>query len=152
MPRQMEDEATCAVCCLPLGEQPVNTLGRKGSESINRVGVNRGLDISTECGQSIHIHCRRDFIHQRNIKVDANNNNENNNISLRSKSNFDFMTKCLFCGFETKVCNKKRGLDVYPVRTISFQDSVLKVCQTRKDDWRDEILRTPYIWTSIDCK
>ena len=67
------------------------------SESVNRAGASRGLDVFTECGQTIHVHCRRDIIHQRTIKVDINNNtSENNSISLRSKSSFDFLTKCLF--------------------------------------------------------
>jgi len=95
---KMEDETVCGVYGLSLGNQPVNTLGRKGSESVIRAGANRGLDVFTECRQTIHAHCRRDIFHQRNIKVDIqNNNSENNSISLRSKSSFDFLTKCLFC-------------------------------------------------------
>jgi len=94
----MEDETLCGVCGLPLGNQPVNTMGRKGSESVNRAGASRGLDVFIECGQTIHAHCRRDIIHQRTIKVDINNNiSENNSISLRSKCSFDFLTKCLLC-------------------------------------------------------
>jgi len=130
----------CGVCGLPLGNQPVNTLGRKGSKSVNRAGANRGLDVFTECRQTIHAHCRRDIFYQRNIKVDINNNNsENNSISLRSKSSFDFLTKCLFCCFDAKISNTKRGLNVYPIRTIGFQESVLKVCQTRNDVWGNEV-------------
>ena len=41
----MEDKTVCVVCGLSLGNQPVNTLGRKGSESVNRAGASRGLDV-----------------------------------------------------------------------------------------------------------
>lgn len=53
---------------------------------------------------------------------------------------FDFITKCIFCGTEAKVNGRKRGNDVYPVRTLEFQTTIRDVCIKRSDNWSDTVL------------
>ena len=45
-----------------------------------------------------------------------------------------------FCGKPAKLNNKKRGADVYPVRTLEFQDTIKQKCTERNDSWSHEVL------------
>ena len=35
---------------------------------------------------------------------------------------------------------KKRGFEVFPVRTKDFEDSLIEVCKLKKDEWVDKVL------------
>ena len=48
---------------------------------------------------------------------------------LRSHLYFDFRDHCLFCGFPAEVNGKKRGNDVYFVKTFDFQKTIEKNCE-----------------------
>ena len=44
-----------------------------------------------------------------------------------------------FCGHEAKFDGKKKGYDVFPVRTKDFQISIAKCCKERQDDWSSDV-------------
>ena len=47
---------------------------------------------------------------------------------------FNDSEHCLFCGQSAKYKGEKKGFDVIPVRTMEFQETILKMCRERKDD------------------
>jgi len=47
----------------------------------------------------------------------------------------------LFCGQSANFeVGRKRGFAVYPVRTKDVHDSLIQVCEIRKDEWSETIL------------
>lgn len=134
----MEVKQECPFCNLPIDDsKPTVALRGKGSDTINRISKERDLSIHVVPGQIVHTDCRRDFIHPRN-QCD-NNNNINNNYVTRSIVTFDFRNACIFCGKHAKFNSKKRGADVFPVRTIEFQDTIKQKCVERNDSWSQEV-------------
>lgn len=53
---------------------------------------------------------------------------------------FNFREHYLFCGTGDKYNGKKRGYDVYPVRTHDFQSNVARICLERDDDWARTVM------------
>lgn len=49
-----------------------------------------------------------------------------------------FASQCLFCG-QTAKKDKKRSIEVYPVRTVDFQNNILMICDERRDEWSAEV-------------
>ena len=72
--------------------------------------------------------------------MDNTSNDVKLSRSLRSIESFDFKTNCLFCTKGAKLHAKKRGYDVFPVRSLEFQDTISRVCGERKDDWSCVVL------------
>ena len=67
----------CVFCQKPLGDLPTVKLRVKGCESVNKASEERHYNIHVTTGQEVHIDCRRDFVHKRNINsVDINNNSK----------------------------------------------------------------------------
>lgn len=59
-----------------------------------------------------------------------------NTPTLRPKSQFQFNEHCLFCCQDTNSdWFRKKGINVFPVRTKDFQEKILKACNDREDDW-----------------
>lgn len=115
----------CPICKEELNNgQPTVRLREKGSEAINKASANRGDSIETVTGQTVHTNCRRDYVHQRNSVVKEPIASSSSNRALRSVESFDFKHNCLFCTKHAKVCVRKRGQDVYPVRSLEFQRSI----------------------------
>ena len=102
---------------------------QKGSDSINKASKARGSNIATQVGQSVHIHCRKAFIDPKRILCDQKREKVQDSPSsctLRSETpEFEYKEHCLFCGQVAKYVNKKRGNDVFPVRTSDFQNGHL---------------------------
>lgn len=104
----------CVFCQKPLGDLPTVKLRDKGCESVNKASEERHCSIHVTTGQEVHIDCRRDFVHKRNINsVDINNNSKR--CSTRSLNVFDFNNKCIFCSKDAKINHRKRSQDVFPV-------------------------------------
>jgi len=127
----------CVFCSRPLDAAPTVKLRQKGCVSINKASAERNTPINVKPGQDVHVECRRDFIHKRNMTVTTDSNN--NLISTRLTNDFDFKSKCLFCSSYAKFENRKRGLDVFPVRTLEFQKNIRDVCSRRNDNWSREV-------------
>lgn len=123
-------------------------LRQKGCDGINTASRERGDSVVANPGQKVHVHCRRDYCNKHAIRRDNNDINDNSNHdpcaspSLRSSSGqFSFRDHCLFCGQIAKLNDKKRGLDVFPVRTLQFQKAVVDICKQRSDVWSSEVER-----------
>lgn len=133
----------CPFCKQRLDDgQPTVCLREKGSNSINKANEARGSSLKTISGQTVHVNCRRDYI---NIRQSTNNSTDNfDNVkvsrSLRSASSFDFKVKCLFCTKTAKLNAKKRGYDVFPVRSFEFQETINIICYERNDAWSCDVL------------
>ena len=69
------------------------------------VQVKNGVAITTNPGQRVHQHCRRDFCDPKRIanETAAQSNKVEKCSSLRShKKLFDFSKHCMFCGNPAK--------------------------------------------------
>ncbi|VDI45292.1 Hypothetical predicted protein [Mytilus galloprovincialis] len=61
---------------------------------------------------------------------------------LRSSTpDFEFQKNCLFCGYFAKFSESKRGIDVFPVRTTDFSNTLRNICKERNDEWSEIVLR-----------
>ena len=129
--------ASCALCSKTLDASPTVRLRDKGCSSINKASLDRKLNVRVSEGQEVHIDCRRNFTNKRH-NVSAVGNTKLSSTRLTSNK-FEFKSKCLFCTEFAKLSNKKRGSDVFPVRTIDFQDNILEICTKRNDTWAREV-------------
>ncbi|WAR20764.1 hypothetical protein MAR_014738 [Mya arenaria] len=117
-------------------------LGTKGSDGINRASADRADSLITYPGESVHIDCRKKYCNPINIKYDKKSKDELSSPprELRSCNElFSFKEHCLFCGKTAKLCGRKRGPDVYPVRTLDFQLQINSICTKRADEWANTI-------------
>ncbi|XP_021363437.1 uncharacterized protein LOC110456800 [Mizuhopecten yessoensis] len=133
---------TCVFCLKSFDDdEPTSQLREKGSESINLVSRQTGDTIIASPGQRVHQGCCRDFIHPRSLKPTTGNVSITPKRSLRSTTpDFDLREHCLFCGKPAKVNERKRGHDVFPVRTTEFKNNLEAKCMTRNDEWAEEVL------------
>lgn len=61
-----------------------------------------------------------------------------NQTLTRSKQQFMFDSQCLLCG-QTAKKNKNWSIEVYPVRTVDFQNNILMKCDERRDEWSAKV-------------
>lgn len=137
---------TCAICGKSLANGgPTVILREKGSNGINTASRLRNSDLRMQPGQTVHQECRRIYVNPNSIAKDTRKDGippePKTPCILRSESPmFDFKEHCLFCGtFARYNEGKKRGYDVFPVRTIDFQSSVYQQCKNRGDDWSNVV-------------
>lgn len=134
----------CCLCDeLITGERKSVVLTSKGSEGVNRASIQRKTDLITVPGDTVHKDCRRDYCKATSIARDKNNQEplREKQHNLRSHYTFEFCNHCLFCGqFAKYEEGKKRGFEVYPVRTKDFEDSLIEVCHSRRDEWSETVL------------
>ena len=45
----------------------------------------------------------------------------------------------MFCGFDAKYKDGKRGNDIHPVTTLEFEFSIREACKSRGDEWGDSV-------------
>ena len=132
----------CCICTktFALGDD-TSFLGLKGVESI------RAADSSIQCkvGDRVHKKCRVDVVRAKYVKKCPSSildtTQDANTISRRSQST-TYIPKehCIFCGKGAKYDGKKRGFEVFPVKTDAFQISIDTVCKERNDLWSDVVL------------
>ena len=87
-------------------------------------------------GQTVHVHCRKDYCNPIRIKLSLNKKPTQTVLSPSLRSNterFNFSTNCLFCAQRAKFVGRKRGYNVYPVRTVEFKNNIEKICIDRDD-------------------
>lgn len=148
MPISFQDTMeSCVLCNQPLSnDQATSVLGEKGCEGICKAAEARGDNIHVQCGQRVHQKCRKEYCHPTKIGSHKKQS-ESTEISppgppvLRSmEPMFSFKENCIFCGQSAKYDRKRRGYEMFPVRTKDFQDSVRKICLERNDGWAQKIL------------
>ncbi|CAG2217992.1 unnamed protein product [Mytilus edulis] len=110
----------CGICFKDDNRESLVKLREKGSQGIAKASSERGDDLNVESDKNI----------LKKIKV--------NTPCLRSKSQFNFQDHCFLCGREATK-NKKKGSEVFPVRTDDFQTRIIQVCNERDDEWASEI-------------
>ena len=132
----------CIICnhTLDDGTKTVQ-LTQKGCDGINTACEKRKDVIFTIPGQLVHVECRKKYCNPNIIARDVKEQQQTNySRSLRSKTEaFAFTENCLFCGQFAKCDGKKRGYDVYPVRTLDFQKTILNICSIREDAWAQKV-------------
>ena len=91
-------------------------------------------------GDFVHIKCRKTYTNPNCIAGDTKENQSPQSRNVRSKTDiFRFEENCLFCGHSAKYSERKRGCDVFPVRTLDFQKTILEACSERGDDWGKKV-------------
>ncbi|KAH3731251.1 hypothetical protein DPMN_057259 [Dreissena polymorpha] len=69
------------------------------------------------------------------------NSPEQRKRTIRSESDkYEFKENCLFCGTGAKFDTKRKGSEVYSVRTLEFQKTIKDFCMKRQDDWGEAVL------------
>lgn len=137
----------CVFCKLPLsnGEATV-VLREKGCDSIIKAAEARGENKLVKAGQTVHTKCRKDYCNPTRIashlkqSTSTDASRASTPVLRSQEQKFSFQENCLFCGQPAKYDGKKKGYEVFPVRTKDFQDSVREVCLERDDSWALKIL------------
>ena len=75
-------------------------------------------------GQLVHKDCRRNYV---NPNASANLKEAAPRTPRSITPDFSFKDNCLYCGLHAKFNGKKRGHDVYPVKTIEFKTTFKKM-------------------------
>lgn len=136
----------CVFCRVSLknGEE-ITQLREKGCNTVNRTSQTRNDTIVTTPGQKVHQKCRRDYINANSIKKDMREKDVSITEPTRdlrsSTPDFEFQKNCLFCGYFAKFSESKRGIDVFPVRTTDFSNTLRNICKERNDEWSEIVLR-----------
>ena len=133
----------CMICKEKVENKDASVyLRAKGSQTINEASCQRGDSLHTSPGDLVHQECRRKYCNPNVIKRDINKVHVSSNVSrlLRSmEPPFLFSENCLFCGQYAKNAGRKRGCDVFPVRTKDFQETIESICKQRGDDWGEKV-------------
>ncbi|VDI14517.1 Hypothetical predicted protein [Mytilus galloprovincialis] len=121
----------CVICKDDDESSNLIQLRWKGSQGINKASKERCDTLETHAGEFVHEDCRHRYTNKLIIKSDLRKNTEEPRRSetptLRSKSQFSFSEHCLFCGVTAKQ-DKRKGIEVFPVRTDDFKSKILKAC------------------------
>lgn len=147
----------CVLCDKNLSDEQTVTLRSKGSEGINKASEYRESDIRTQEGQSVHSRCRKTWCNTNNIEAfkrakpaDTTCTSTSNELVLRSQvETFQINKHCLFCGQEAKFDSRKRGCDVFPVRTHALRATLMHVCTGRDDEWSQRVLTRLVIYEDL---
>ena len=101
-----------------------------------------GDELDIHEGQYVHVDCRRQYCHPRNEATPSKP--LDNKFTERQRRSgeilFRFERDCFFCGTLAKLNGKKRGFDVFPVRTLDFQHTIRELCAKRNDEWGNTVL------------
>lgn len=92
---------------------------------------------------SVHVECRRMYTNPNNIKgsikLKLNTRDEEqadcSRVLRSDTSTFTFKEHCLFCGCFITDSEKRVKSSVIQVRTLMFQNSIMKACNSRNDVW-----------------
>ena len=138
---KMDDERCILNCDQDLSDGgPIVTLTEKGSNSINKASEARGTSLRTQAGQRVHTECRKRYTNPKYITVAQKKQRLSSSPTCLLRSLlFNFKEHCIFCGQPAKCLGEKHGGDVYPVRTMDFQVSVLQICEERRDYWSNTV-------------
>ena len=144
----MEKVDKCVFCGGPLcGDEPTTTLGLKGCEGIAQANASRNESVITVPGQVVHTKCRKKFCSansitsavKRKLSGDSDSTNETPCTRRSTTAEFVYERHCLFCGNGDKYAGKEKSHQLFPVTTLSFQESLILTCNERNDTWSDTV-------------
>ncbi len=135
--------------CIICDDNPVNKgktkskLTAKGCDSIKRASDLQNANISAVPGQYVHVNCRKNFCSENCIasatkrQLDSSSS-DGGPVTRRSKgTSFIYIDNCLFCGNPDKYSGKVKDWKLIPVRTTGTSQTLISICDTRKDAWSD---------------
>ena len=138
----------CTICSGQFEPGDTKTcLQAKGCAGVNDASRKRGDSLVVTVGQYINKKCRSDYINPNYIAQYLWDKNkdvpEQEKVTLRSsESAFSYQKDCIFCARTiTDDKERKRQSDVYYVRTIVFDKTILSVCDERGDEWAEKVRR-----------
>ncbi|WAR13477.1 hypothetical protein MAR_027657 [Mya arenaria] len=140
--RMEKHSPNCAACvdCKSSNDQiELSKLGEKGCKGL--IGASDCLTVQP--GQYVHKECRRQYCHPSNDRTPQNTEDNFHRLQRRCRTEenkFDFIENCFFCGTVAKIASNKRGNDVFPVRTLEFQNNVRDFCKRRTDEWSENVI------------
>lgn len=141
-----EKTVTCILCkdLLHDGSEIV-TLREKGCTTILQVSRERGESIRTTPGQKVHATYRRNYCNKfyitREKRKRSGSYDTCSKRRLRSdEAEFSYKHNCLFCGQGDKYKGKSSPHKLIPVRTKDFQQSIIQICEERKDEWSEIVI------------
>ncbi|VDI60803.1 Hypothetical predicted protein, partial [Mytilus galloprovincialis] len=133
----------CFICKLSINDgRATVTLREKGARNINEFSKLRNDTKVAKSGDVVHQDCRRDYTNAKSVKqkeIELDYKTTENRV-LRSQKQFNYRDNCLFCGQFADVKDKRKGTDVFPVRTKDFQSNIEKICRERNDEWATHVL------------
>ena len=137
----MEASEECVICKQPTGTLPKATLTEKGSGSINKASKERKDTVFCSHGQKVHQECRRKYCKPDQIAKALRSKeqqvipmNAEKQVLRSAKKEFNFSTKCFYCGEPVISGRKRKGTQVIPVRTVETKGTILAICHERGDD------------------
>ena len=137
----------CVFCRGSLSDgQPTVTIREKGSTSINQASEQRGDDIKTAPGQTVHSECRKQYCNanliSKYLREKANPTSPTPSRPLRSQSHaFNFQEHCLFCSKPVTCPGKKRSQDDMEMRCL---DKIQEKLEAQKIQMATK--RTSKLW------
>ncbi len=141
----MDPPSHCNICASSFGKDLSNTvvIRSKGALGINNASASRSSDVHVAAGDRVHIDCRQKFVNPKSIELQQKTS-QSSTVSerqLRSvDSQFSFENHCVFCGQSAKVADRRRSVDVCPVKTSEFSETIKTLCHQRNDEWATSVL------------
>ena len=138
-------DAECVICKKPIEDKSKAFILRlKGCEGLNEAAKQRNEQIEASAGDYVHKECRKNHTNPKIIKRYLREGDSDDLCTTSrgrpsSGSQFSFAKNCLFYGRHAKFDGKKKGYDIYPVRTFGFEEKILEICEKRGDDWADMV-------------
>lgn len=133
----------CVICKLGFNNKfDVVTLGDKGCKGIFQAAINRGSPLQVEPGSKVHKKCRKDYCRPTSIVAECAVVEEplSTSRSLRSANfTFEFSKDCFFCGTSISNESKRKCSDIFEVTTLELKETILGICDNRKDDWANAV-------------
>ena len=128
-------ESSCCICGEEVrkDESLFSKLTEKGCLKINQIDPT----INAKAGLKVHKKCRLDLLRPRG-KMSVTTCEEKSSSTRRRSTDayYNSSEHCLFCGQPSKYDGKKKGFNVMiSVRTLEFQETILRQCKDRSDEW-----------------
>ena len=137
--------AHCAICNEYIEDRKkASVLGSKGFDSLTEASKKRGTALNVTVGDLVHQDCHRQYTNPNVIKRDLKESSAitQENSSRRRCSvdpQFSFSWYCYFCGQEAMLNGKKKGCNVFPVRTLGIKEKIKEICLQRGDSWAETV-------------
>ena len=139
-------DTLCVLCNEDISGVPqgdIVTLGKKCSATVNQNSEERGSEVRTQEGQRVHKECRKRWGVKHYIQA-AKSKEQIDTPSpwkLRSQNKkFEISQDCIFCCQPAHCDGRRRGYDVFPVKTAAFETTIRQICGERKDEWSQDVL------------
>ena len=98
-----------------------------------------GDSLAVSAGQVVHPECRCLYCHPNQARETPLQENVKPILSPNTRASvenrFSFHTNCFLCGTPAKSNQRKRGQDVFEVRTLKFQNTLRDKCIVRDDEY-----------------